>query len=205
LLLGSLSSWAQQKLPASPVEEVGVYHEQSSEWVEMMPEVVNWKTGGAVKSLATAGIVKGDVNGHLKGSSSRTPLSLPARLLVYCPEGTAITEYQLIRMHEHAKAREFRTVTGGIFHVSGGAMRDTLEFGSAHIAKRTYTIDLTALPAGEYGLLSPGASMASSASAQLGKMYTFSIGSQNGVSQNTAQTAKKGWSQRGILANAEPF
>ena len=26
--------------------------------------MVNWKTGGVIKSIASAGIVKGDVNGH---------------------------------------------------------------------------------------------------------------------------------------------
>ena len=36
------------------------------------------------------------------------------------PEGTAITEYQLLRLRDAKDGREFRTVTGGVMHVSGG-------------------------------------------------------------------------------------
>ena len=90
-------------------------------------------------------------------------------------EGTAITEYQLIRFRTHSDSREFRTVTGGVFHASGGSDRDVVEFASKHVAQRTWTISLANLTQGEYGLLPPGMSEARSASAQLGKVYTFSI------------------------------
>ena len=33
-------------------------------WTDLPPEVVSFKTGGVLKSIGTAGIVKGDVNGH---------------------------------------------------------------------------------------------------------------------------------------------
>ena len=141
----------------------------------MMPEVVNWKTGGVMKSVGTVGIVKGDVNGKINGRVSRTPLTKPIEVLVYCPEGTAISEYQLIRLRIHSNSREFRTVTGGVFHRSGGATRDTLDLPQAqHIAQRTWTIRRPDLPLGEYGLLPP-AFESRSASAQLGKMYTFTV------------------------------
>lgn len=39
----------------------------------------------------------------------------------------------------------------------------------------TYTIPLKTLNAGQYGLLPPGAIESRSASAQLGKIYTFTI------------------------------
>ncbi len=155
--------------------DVGVYYEQSGDWVEMMPELVNWKTGGVVKSISTIGIVKHDVNGRIRGGKSGTALAGPIQLLVYCPEGTQITEYQLIRLRMHSSAREFRTVTGGVFHVSGDSNRDDLPFNSKHLAARTYIIALTGLKPGEYGLLPPGAVEARSASAQLGKMYTFTV------------------------------
>lgn len=195
LLSASFCCVAQEKLPPPPVDEVGVYYQQGNSWIEMMPEVVNWKTGGVVKSLATVGVVKGDVNGRINGPTSRTPLSAPIDLLVYCPEGTAITEYQLIRTRPHSGSREFRTVTGGVFHRTGGAMRDVLDFDSGRVAKRTYVIHLPALAVGEYGLLSPGAAMASSASAQLGKLYTFTIGGAN-----ISEHKKKSW-----LSNSGPF
>jgi hypothetical protein len=161
--------------PAALPDDVGVYFQQGDQWVEVDPEVVNWQTGGVVKHIGTLGVVKGDVNGRLTKPSSGTHLSVPTQLLVYCTEGTAITEYQLIHLRSHSNAREFRTVTGGVFHASGGAKRDTLDFESSKIAKRTYFVKVPALEPGEYGLLSPGASMANSASAQLGKMYTFSV------------------------------
>jgi hypothetical protein len=162
--------------PSGPaLMEVGAYYEQNGGWVEMMPEVVNWKSGGVIKTISTVGIVKGDLNGRLRNGKSKTQLASPIKLLVYCPEGTQITEYQLIRLRTHSNAREFRTVTGGIFHVSGDSNRDDLPFNSDHIAVRTYTVPLAGLKAGEYGLLPPGAIEARSASAQLGKMYTFTV------------------------------
>jgi hypothetical protein len=166
---------AQERLGPSPVDDVGVYFRKDNRWVDLPPEVVNWKTGGVVKSVSTLGVVKGDVNGKLRGGSSKTHLAQPIELLVHAPEGTAITEYQLVRLHKHSSSREFRTVTGGVFHVSGGTERDTMEFVSKHIAQRTWTIPMSYFKTGEYGLLPPGISESRSASAQLGKMYTFSI------------------------------
>lgn len=158
------------------VDEVGVYYRSTTgDWIQMMPEVVNWKTGGVLKSLGTAGILKGDVNGIIRGDVGRLKIEGPVALLVYCPEGTEITEYQLIRLHQHSDSREFRTVTGGVFHVSGGAQRDTIDFDSKHVAQRTWTINIGSLSRGQYGILPPGLSSARSAGSQLGKMYTFSI------------------------------
>lgn len=159
----------------SIVSEIGVYYQKDGQWIEMMPEVVNWKTGGVIKTIGTAGIVKGDVNGRIRGGRSRTPLSGSIQLLAYCPEGTQVTEYQLIRLRTHSNSREFRTVTGGIFHVSGDSNRDDLPFTYRHVAKQTWTIPLSGLQPGEYGLLPAGAIEARSASAQLGKMYTFTV------------------------------
>ena len=42
--------------PATPTLELGIYLKKANEWTEVLPEVVNWKTGGALKSLATASI-----------------------------------------------------------------------------------------------------------------------------------------------------
>ena len=101
-----------------------MYAKRKGEWIEVLPEVVNWKTGGVVKNVASVGIVKGDKNGHVNGATSRNRLASPIEFLIVVPEGIAITEYQLLRLHEHAGGREFRAVTGGVFHVSGGATRD---------------------------------------------------------------------------------
>ena len=38
---------------------------------EVPPEIVYWKTGGVLKTIATAGIRHGDVNGHIPGPSGK--------------------------------------------------------------------------------------------------------------------------------------
>ncbi|HUY15361.1 MAG TPA: hypothetical protein VMX16_17295 [Terriglobia bacterium] len=83
--------------------------------------------------------------------------------------------YHLIHLREHKGDQEFRTVTGGVFHVSGGSTRDSVPFQGKQIAPRTFVVDLTNVPAGEYGFLPPGMIAQSSASSQLGKMYTFHV------------------------------
>jgi hypothetical protein len=74
----------------------------------------------------------------------------------------------------HNDSREFRTVTGGVMHVSGGATRDVIPFEGKKIANRMYKVLLPNLGAGEYGFLPPGA-VTSSNSASIGKMYTFRL------------------------------
>jgi hypothetical protein len=159
----------------SLVKEVGIYYKKGGEWVELMPEVVNWRTGGILKSIATAGLIQGDVNGYIQGPNSRNSVKTPVELLIYAPEGVAITEYQLLRLRQKRDRREFRTVTGGILHASGGATRDLVPFEGKKIAPRTWTVILPNLGPGEYGFLAPGAVATQHASAQLGKMYTFRL------------------------------
>ena len=159
------------------IDEVGVYYQdKSGAWTSLMPEVVNFKTGGVLKSFATNGIIKGDINGHLQGPTAKTVLTLPITFAVYVPEGTAITEYQLLRLRPSGgQSREFRSVTGGVIHASGGAARDLVQFASTKLAPRVYTITLKQdAGKGEYGILPPGAT-ASSNMASGGKMYTISV------------------------------
>jgi hypothetical protein len=159
----------------APVKEVGVYYKKGGEWVELLPEVVNWRTGGVLKNIATAGLVKGDINGFILGPNSRNSVKSPVEILIYAPEGVAITEYQLLRLRQKGDKREFRTVTGGILHASGGATRDLVPFEGKKIAPRTWVVILPNLGAGEYGFLAPGAVATQHAGAQLGKMYTFRL------------------------------
>jgi hypothetical protein len=58
----------------SPVTDVGVYWKKAGEWVDVPPEVVNFKTGGVLKHVGTMGIVKGDINGHINQKHSATQL-----------------------------------------------------------------------------------------------------------------------------------
>jgi hypothetical protein len=171
---GTASNVAPADSDIPPGIEIGVYYRKAGNWEELLPEVVNWKTGGVLKSVASAGIVKGDINGHITQAHSRNSVTSPVEVLIYVPEGVAITEYQLLHLHEEKESREFRTVTGGVLHVSGGATRDVIPFEGKKMANRTYKVLLPNLGAGEYGFLPPGA-ITSSNSASIGKMYTFRL------------------------------
>jgi hypothetical protein len=160
--------------PAPVVSEVGVYYNKAGAWADLPPEVVNFKTGGVLKKVGTVGIAKTDVNGHLNGLHSPNRLKRPVELLVYTAEGVAITEYQLIRVHEQKDSREFRTMTGGVIHASGGATRDALPFESRKVAPRTYQIVLSSLGPGDYGLF-PVTAESGGTSGHVGKLYSFRI------------------------------
>ena len=157
--------------------EIGVYFKKDDAWTEVLPEVVNWKTGGAVKNLASVGVVKKDLNGNIAGPGSRNSVRSPLEFLIVSAEGISITEYQLIHLRTNKDYREFRTVTGGIMNQKSGAMRDLVPFEGKKLSPRTFSVVLPSnLGSGEYGFLSPGAVGSSgNSSAQIGKMYTFRI------------------------------
>lgn len=172
--LSALNGDAATNADLPPNMEIGVYYKKAGQWQEMLPEVVTWKTGGVLKSIGSYGIVKGDMNGHLQGASSRNSVTSPLEVIIYAPEGVAVTEYQLLHLRSQKDSREFRTVTGGVFHSSGGATRDAVPFEGKRVASRTFRVVLPNLGAGEYGFLPPGA-VGSASSASLGKLYSFHI------------------------------
>ena len=157
--------------------EIGVYLKKSGDWTAIPPEIVNWKTGGTLKNIASVGVVKKDLNGNIEGPSSKTSIRTPVELLIVAAEGVAPEEYQLLRLRLNKDFREFRSVTGGILNQRSGAMRDLIPFEAKKIATRNYVLVIPpSLGAGEYGLLPPGAggsSTTGAVSAQYGKMYTF--------------------------------
>lgn len=156
-------------------KDIGVYLKKNNEWIELQPEVVNWKTGGVLKSMVSLGVVKGDVNGHVEGNQSRTRTGPQIEFIVIAPEGVSISEYQLLRLNQHTDNREFRTLTGGIFHAKGGATPDLIPFEGQKLASRTFSVALNGLKLGEYGFLPPGVLTQASGAATLGKMYTFGV------------------------------
>ena len=162
---------------AGPAMEIGVYFKKADAWTEVLPEVVNWKTGGTLKNLASAGVVKKDLNGNITGPGSRNSVKTPLEFLIVAAEGVSITEYQLIRLRTNKDYREFRTVTGGILNQQSGAMRDMVPFEGKKLSPRTFSVVLpNNLGSGEYGFLSPGAVGSSgNTQAQIGKMYSFRI------------------------------
>jgi len=163
---------------AGQFTEVGVYYKKAGQWMELLPEIVNWKTGGVLKNIASVGVVKKDVNGHLPGPNSRNSTTLPLELTVHTPDNVAITEYQLIRLRAKKDYREFRTVTGGVFNTKSGAMRDMVPFEGKRVARNLYEILLpSTLGAGEYGIIWLGNAGAAGgmSSIAMGKMYTFRV------------------------------
>ena len=163
------------------LDEVGVYQVLQGKMVAIEPEIVNWRTGGVIKNAVTLGLDKGHVNGTIAGPHSKTavattPFGMAGFLVFYirCLEGNSASEYQLLRFWEKSDRREFRSVTGGVLHMSGGATNNVTEFHFEKIAPRTYRVELPTLALGEYGFLAPGAA-ASADMASRGKIYTFRI------------------------------
>jgi len=172
----SATTAAETKTPDPYADmEVGVYCKLKDVWAPIPSEAVNWKSGGLMKSIATQGIIKEDVNGRLNGPKSTTDLRSPLEFIIKTPDGVEGTDFQLVKMHTHSDSREFRTMTGGVFHSSGGSSRDSVKFEQTRIAKHTYKItfsDTEKLLTGEYGFLAPGIT-GSTASGSTGKAYTF--------------------------------
>ena len=162
--------------PPPGVDEVGVYYQDKNKaWRSVPSEIVNTKSGGLLKSIASDGIVKGDMNGHIKGAQSGTKLTTGSNLLIFMPETFSANDYILVKLHKNSDNREFRAMTGGVFHSSGGATKDTVEFGTQKLAPHVYELTFVApLGPGEYGILPPGATSTSNLAAS-GKIYSFSI------------------------------
>jgi len=172
----AISSAASAAAPtANPdlPDDVGLYIKVRGKLQEMSPEVVGWKTGGALKHMATYGLDKGHTNGTIQGPKSALQVTNDAEFIVRCPEGTAITEYQLLRLDMKGDRREFRSVTGGVIHSSAGAERNAEKYDSEKIAPRVFKIKLPPLKKGEYGFLPPGNTSGNLASS--GKIYSFGI------------------------------
>ena len=162
-------------------DEVGVYIRQHGKLVAIEPEIVNWRTGGVAKSVATLGLDKGHINGTVASPHSQFTISGArlesdhgVELYIRCSEGNSASEYQLLRLWEKSNRREFRAITGGILHRSGGAKDNDMSFDFQKVGSRTYRIVLNSLSVGDYGFLAPGA-VASANVASNGKIYTFRI------------------------------
>jgi len=154
-------------------EDAGVYIVLKGVVKEMEPEVVGWQTGGVMKSIATQGLTKGHTNGKVMGPKSAIQAPSPFEFIIKAPEGTSVTEYQLLKLDEKGNRREFRAMTGGIIHASSGSEKNAVEFTSEKIASRTWRIKLADLKKGEYGFLPPG--MSSQSISSSGKIYTFGV------------------------------
>ena len=160
-------------IEVSPVNEIGVYYkDKDGRWTLMDSEPVHVKSGGFVKSTLTHGIIKEDRNGVVSGRESKLLLPRPIEFLIFTPEGVTGSEYELLAFRLNSKDREFRVLTGGVIHSTGGAKRDDVPFSLTKIAPRTWTFTLGRdTPGAEYGILPPGTGNVTNG----GKIYTFAI------------------------------
>jgi hypothetical protein len=163
----------EKPIVLSEVNEIGVYYkDRDGKWQPVNTEIVHIKSGGFIKSTLTNGIIKPDRNGHLNGRESKLMLPRPTEFLVYTPDGVDIAEYDFLRFRLNSDNREFRTLTGGVFHSTGGAERDEVPFTPVKTAPRTYQFTVDAkFRGGEYGILPPGTGNVTNG----GKIYTFAI------------------------------
>jgi hypothetical protein len=162
-----------QPVVLSDVNEPGVYYkDRQGRWQLMETEIVHVKSGGFIKNTLSDGIIKTDRNGVVNGRESKLLLTRPIEFMIYTPEGVTAAEYDLLLFRLNSKDREFRTLTGGIIHSTGGAQRDEVAFKPVKTAPRTYTFTLGKdTPGGEYGILPPGTGNVTNG----GKIYTFAI------------------------------
>ena len=163
----------EKPVELSDVDEIGVYYkDHAGKWIAIEPEIVHIKSGGFIKSTVTHGIIKEDRNGHLNGRESKLALQSPVDMLIYVPEGVSANEYDFLRFRLNSDNREFRILTGGVFHSTGGADRDEVKFNPVKVAPHTYqfTVDQS-VGGGEYGILPPGTGNVTNG----GKIYTFAI------------------------------
>jgi hypothetical protein len=174
---GAAGAGAAAGLPApidlSPVNEIGVYYkDRNGRWVLMESEPIHTKSSGWIKNTLSQGIVKQDMNGLVYGAESKLLLWKGSEFLIYTADGVDAGEYDLLQFRLNGKDREFRTLTGGVFHSSGGAKRDEVPFKATRVAARTWTFRLDEkIPGAEYGILPPGTGNITNG----GKIYTFAI------------------------------
>jgi len=164
------------KMPAG-VDGVGIYFQgRNQSWKPVLAETVTRKAAGAVKSVATEGKIKGDVNAIVTGSSSPLTLPLPASFLIYAPEGASPSQYLLLRLHASEKRRAFHLEKGGEFHRSSSEAIDQVDFSSTQLGPRVFEITLgRELGKGEYGFLAPNDAGDLESSAGRARIYTFSV------------------------------
>jgi hypothetical protein len=155
--------------PRSSISGPGLYYKKGAEYFELLTEEVEWKTSGAMKNIASAGIVKKDLNGTVTGPSSRNFLTNPMEIVLSPASGVTVNSYLLLPMKPNKGLREFSV---GPVNKSGVA-KGAIPFGVERVGENQFRMVLqTPLAPGEYGIL---AALPSDSSTTTSKMYTFRI------------------------------
>ncbi len=157
-------------------DDPGVYFKnRQGQWEELSLELVRYRDGGALKSLATNNIIKKDENGVVSGPKSKLSVSPGTEMLILTPANTEGVEYVVLRFHPKSDRREFRVKTGNVFHSETGTDRDALDLPMHKVSQHLYGFTIPHdLQKGEYGVLAPGQAGMPGIS-HAGKIYTFSI------------------------------
>jgi hypothetical protein len=155
-------------------EDIGVYTSVKNTLTLLPVEIVNFRTRGMLGAAFTYGIKKAKFEGTVPGRKSSEQLKDPATFVLRCADGTAPTEYQLIRLDSRKDSREFTESKMGLMGASGGVDQEAISLKFKNIGHDTYKATATDLKPGEYGFLAPGA-LASANGASAGKLYTFGI------------------------------
>ena len=159
------------------VENVGAYYKDSgSNWQPLPSEVVIFQSGGVVKHVASAGLIKEDLNGLVGGMRSRLVVSAPVTIILHVPQGRTANDYELVRLHVVANNRQFQSVAGGLIHESSSSLRDEIDFSSKQIGPAAYQIVVgSEIGAGEFGFLAPQDTASPKTPASSGQIFTFAI------------------------------
>lgn len=148
-----------------------VYYKKGSEYFELLTEEIRWKTSGAMKSFASAGIIKKDLGGTLAGPSSRNFLQNPMEVILVPQQGMSINNFILLPMKATGKGGEREFMVGPI-NAKSGVAKGAIAFGVEKVGANHYRLVLpTPLGPGEYGIMPvlPAGSGPST------KMYTFRL------------------------------
>lgn len=163
---GTPSTPSQRSVISNP----GLYYKKGAEYFELLTEDVEWKTGGAVKSIVSAGILKKDLKGAVAGPSSRNFLTHPTEIVFYPPPGITVNSFILLPLKSKGGIREFNV---GRVNQKSGVAKGAIPFGVEKVGENVFRMVLQApLAPGEYGILTATPSDANGAGS---KMHTFRI------------------------------
>jgi hypothetical protein len=160
------------------IDNVGAYYKDSGGNFQPLPsEFVIFQSGGLVKHVASAGLMKEDLNGLVGGMRSRLVVSTPITFIIHVPQGRTASDYELVRLHVVGNNRQFQSVAGGLIHEStSGSLRDEIDFSSTQIGPSAYQVVLNnGLGDGEFGFLEPQDMSLPKTPASSGKIFTFAI------------------------------
>jgi hypothetical protein len=164
---------AQPPLPPG-IDSLGVYYKSGDAWQMLPNEVAVFESGGLLKHVASAGLVKENLNGVGGGQRSKLVVKTPATFIIHLAQGRAPSDYRLFRLHVSGNNRQFESAAGELGKESSTGVRDDVQFTSKQVGDSAYEIVINSdVGDGEYGFLEPQDT--SSKTPSSGKMYTFAV------------------------------